>query len=669
MIHQLDYWNQIIIFAIFAMSLNLVQGYAGQANIAQAAFGAIGGYGAALLSVHAGAPFLVAAAVGLVMGFAAGVLLSIPALGVGANYVILLTLAFAFIVSDLLDSVNYFGGETGILGVKSIEIFGQKLTSQYSIFVLYIIIGLLVLAVCWRIGESGYGRVLKGLREDEAATRSLGKNTLMFQAMIFGVDAALAALAGVMFAFYFGNASPSEYSLNQAILYVIMVVIGGSGNLFGSIAGAILITASTPILQDYINVSPNHATYWQQVVYGIALIVVMLFRPAGLFPEHVAGRPRWWSRFLGIGRQPEPVVLAGSGGPSSVVSTTAATPEMALTGQRSASGTGAAVGGSGTGAAVGGSGTGAAVGGSGTGAAVGGSGTGAAVGGGDGGDGREPGEPSPAPRVLSVPVLEEKAIGEPRSNGSGPILEVKDLAKSFGGIRAVQGVTMEIPRHRVTALIGPNGAGKSTLFGLFTGFMQADAGSIKLNGIDVRGRSPSTIAGMGMVRSFQDVRLFRYMTCLQNVMLSVPGQDCEHIWRLFATPLAVQRTEKATRERARELLEWVGMAGKANVLAADLSHGEQKLVAIARVLATNAELLLLDEPTSGVDPEWVERVAEVIRDLPKFQRTVCVVEHNLGFLELLKADCYFMEAGRILTHGTLNELMADEELRRAYFGV
>ncbi len=111
------------------------------------------------------------------------------------------------------------------------------------------------------------------------------------------------------------------------------------------------------------------------------------------------------------------------------------------------------------------------------------------------------------------------------------------------------------------------------------------------------------------------------------------------------------------------------MSHRANDLAGSLGHGEQKLVAIARVLATEAELLLLDEPTSGVDPEWVERVAEVIRELPTWGRTVCVVEHNLGFLQLLDAGCYFMEAGRIRTHGALDELMADEELRRAYFGV
>ena len=648
MLQQLDYWNQIIIFAIFAMSLNLVQGYTGQLTVAQAAFGAVGGYSAALLSVHLGAPFLAGCALGIVLGFVIGVVLSIPALGVDANYVILLTLAFAYIVSDLLNSVSALGGATGILGVGNIDLFGLEITSQYGIFVLFLIIGLLVLGFCWRVGESGYGRILKGMREDESAVRSLGKNTIVYQALIFGLGSAMAGLAGAMFSFYFGNATPSEFNLNEAILFVIMVVIGGAGNLLGSIVGAILITASTPALEDWIQVSPATATYWQQVVYGAALILIMIFRPAGLFPEHVAGQPRWWQRLAWVSRtsQREPLAaMAGSvPAPRSANGAAVTAPVTTMT-----------------------------------------------VGGSDGSmteqsslgtpvlDVRdlvsdavaaqagehEPGEPEPARRLAMAglgPVAEEDPAGT-------PILEVRDLVKSFGGIQAVRGVTMEVPARKVTALIGPNGAGKSTLFGLFTGFIQADGGSVKLRGVEVRGKSPDAIAAMGMVRSFQDVRLFRYMTCLQNVMLAVPGQDCERMWRLFATPLAVRRTEKKTRDRAMEILRWVGMDHRANDLTASLGHGEQKLVAIARVLATEAELLLLDEPTSGVDPEWVERVAEVIRELPSWGRTVCVVEHNLGFLQMLNAGCYFMEAGRIRTHGALDQLMAEEELRHAYFGV
>ena len=725
MLQQLDYWNQIIIFAIFAISLNLVQGYTGQLTVAQAAFGAVGGYSAALLSVHLGAPFLVGVIVGIALGFVLGVLLSIPALGVDANYVILLTLAFAYIVSDLLNSVSSLGGATGILGVGVISLFGLQITSQYGIFALFLIIGLLVLGFCWRIGESGYGRILKGMREDESAVRSLGKNTVVYQALIFGLGSALAGLAGAMFSYYFGNATPTEFSLNEAILFVIMVVIGGAGNLFGSIVGATLITASTPALEDWISVSPNTATYWQQSVYGVLLILIMIFRPAGLFPEHVAGTPHWWQRMFSFRGLREPELALAGAAPASAFPTASSPVSPVIESTRNAipsvpdptphephesgrpvpaspavpapvSGTptvmsladpgaspaaereierelaeneasvatagGTSISGNGAGATVTGNG------------AHGASGNGVrdlvsdAVAAGAGA--HEPGEPEPVARS-SVSESLGQAFG-PVEGGLAPgtpILEVTDLVKSFGGIQAVRGVTLQVPAKQVTALIGPNGAGKSTLFGLFTGFIPADGGSVRLKGTEVRGKTPNAIAGMGMVRSFQDVRLFRYMTCLQNVMLAIPGQDCEHMWRLFATPLKVHRTEKQTRDRALEILRWVGMDHRANELTGGLGHGEQKLVAIARVLATGADLLLLDEPTSGVDPEWVERVAEVIRELPNFGRTVCVVEHNLGFLQMLDAGCYFMEAGRIAAQGRLDELMADEELRHAYFGV
>jgi branched-chain amino acid transport system permease protein len=221
----------------------------------------------------------------------------------------------------------------------------------------------------------------------------------------------------------------------------------------------------------------------------------------------------------------------------------------------------------------------------------------------------------------------------------------------------------------VTALIGPNGAGKSTLFGLFTGFLSPDGGTVELHGVNVVGRNPNTVARMGMVRSFQDVRLFRRLSVLQNVMMAVPGQPGERMLNLYLRPLAATRGERHTRELAMEHLASVGMEDKAGLLAGDLGHGEQKLVAIARVLATGADVLLLDEPTSGVDPVWVDRVAQTVNDLARMGKTVCVVEHNLGFLQKLEAGCYFLESGRVVTHGRLADLMADEGLRKAYFGV
>ncbi|MCW2538330.1 MAG: Arginine transport ATP-binding protein ArtM [Frankiales bacterium] len=660
MTQSFDYINQIIIYATFAMSLNLVQGYTGQASIAQAAFGAVGGYTAALLSVHAGMTFVFATLIGMVVGFVLGVLVSLPALGVGADFVILLTLAFAYIVSSLLGSIHYFGGQSGIIDVKPVSLFGHAFRTPNEIFPVFLVIGLLVLGFCWRVGESGYGRVLKGLREDEPATRSLGLSTVRFQASVFGIASAIGALGGSLFVYYYSQAAPASFSLNQSILFVIMVVLGGSGNLIGSIVGAALITLSTPVLQDWVKVNPNNASFWQQVVYGALLILLMVFRPAGLIPEHVSGRPRWWQR-LGSknkavahsGRPHTADALAGGGSLSDAIAHGQVAPALDLGGtevgtDEQVPALSSVMGGSGGGlSGLSGSGS----------AGTGGLGS-LTTGEGEAFEDLDDPEAGAYHFTHQAPPPEAEAI-----------LTVTGLVKRFGGITAVAGVDMQVARNQVTALIGPNGAGKSTLFGLFTGFMPADEGSVVLNGEEVRGKSPNAIARLGMVRSFQDVRLFRYLTALQNVMIAVPDQPAEFVWKLFAAPGQVRRREREVRERALELLASVGMLDEANTLCGDLGHGEQKLVAIARVLATNAELLLLDEPTSGVEPEWVERVAAVIRELPNQGKTVCVVEHNLAFLQMLNANCYFMEAGRIRTKGTLDELMAEEDLRRAYFGV
>jgi branched-chain amino acid transport system permease protein len=268
---------------------------------------------------------------------------------------------------------------------------------------------------------------------------------------------------------------------------------------------------------------------------------------------------------------------------------------------------------------------------------------------------------------VSVPVLAPTAA---RADGSeGVMLRVVGLRKRFGGITAVDGVDLELPRGELTALIGPNGAGKSTLFGLFTGFITPDEGTVELDGEDILGLSPDRVLRRGMVRSFQDTRLFQAMTVLENVMMAAPQQSGETLRGLFLQPGKVRRDERRAFETAMGYLETVGMVDKANEVVGSLGHGDQKLAAIARVLSTEAPVLLLDEPTSGVDPVWVDRVAAVVRQLPTLGRTVCIVEHNLAFLEKLDANCYFLEMGKVRSRGRLSTLMADEELRHAYFGV
>jgi len=171
-----------------------------------------------------------------------------------------------------------------------------------------------------------------------------------------------------------------------------------------------------------------------------------------------------------------------------------------------------------------------------------------------------------------------------------------------------------------------------------------------------------------MVRSFQDTRLFRRMSALDNVAVAVPGQAGENPANLLARPLRSRKAERQTLKKATSALSFVNLEDRRHELVANLSFGDQKLVAIARLLATEAEVLLLDEPTSGVDPSAVENVIDVILRMREIGRTVCLVEHSVHFVERLADRAFFMDQGRVIASGTMTELRSQERLTEIYFG-
>jgi branched-chain amino acid transport system permease protein len=272
-----------------------------------------------------------------------------------------------------------------------------------------------------------------------------------------------------------------------------------------------------------------------------------------------------------------------------------------------------------------------------------------------------PAEPSGAPAADPPPP----AAGPPPA---GPALRAEGLQKSFGGITAARGLSLELEPGKITALVGPNGAGKTTVFNLLTGFVIPDAGTVLLHGADVTRLTPWRTVRLGLARSFQDVRLFERMTVLDNVLAAIPGQPGERLGPLFLAPRRTAAAERRNRDKALGYLEFVGLADRAGEIAASLAFGEQKLVALARLVATEANVLLLDEPASGIDVQWVHRILDLIRRLAAAGKTVCIVEHNLEVVTAIADHAYFMEAGRIIAEGRPEELMADRRLAEIYFG-
>ena len=606
--YQIDIFNQMLIFAIFALSLNLLLGYAGQISVAHAGLGAAGGYAVGYLAVKHGTPYIEASIVGIAAATLLGTAVSFPALRLTQVFVILLTLAFSTVFLTLIVGLPYFGGSYGLVGVTGVNFFGTDLLRPSDWLKLLLPIAAVVFVLCWRLGESPFGRVLKGIREDEIATRSLGKDIFLYKIGIFALTSALAGLAGVALVYYNQLASPSQFSFSAVTTMIAMVIIGGMGNLIGSLIGVFLVVVSGPFLEKQVHASADHASLIRLIIYGAALIVVMRLRPEGILPEGASfqGASESVRRLLRRAR----AILEGAwfhGASESVRRLLRRAPA--------------------------------------------------------------PEEPAPS-RPPAVPLAPStRAPGSTNGIAELPaVVEVKGLAKRFGGIHAVDGLDFRLPTGKITGLVGPNGAGKTTVFNLITGAIRPDAGVVLLNGVDITNLEPHRVARKGMVRSFQDVRLLPRLSVLDNVCLAVPDQPGERLGPLFFRPVLTTRAERRVKEKAREALRFVGMEHRANVPAGALGYGEQKLVALARMLATEASVLLLDEPASGIDRGWLEPILDVVLEARDMGKTICLVEHNLHIVERLADWVYFMEAGAVTAQGSMADLVKQPRLAEVYFG-
>ena len=241
------------------------------------------------------------------------------------------------------------------------------------------------------------------------------------------------------------------------------------------------------------------------------------------------------------------------------------------------------------------------------------------------------------------------------------------MLKTFGGIRAVDIDHLEIERGTITAIIGPNGAGKTTLFNLLTGFDRPDRGSWRLDGRSLGGQPPHRIARLGMVRTFQLTKSLSRLTVLENMAVAAQTQRGERLERALLRWLW-QPEEARVEARARELLERFGLAHMAGEQAGTLSGGQRKLLEMARALMADPELVMLDEPTAGVNPALTESLLEHIRELNAQGVTIVFVEHNMDVVMDISDWVVVMAQGRILTEGPPEEVVANEEVIDAYLG-
>ena len=248
------------------------------------------------------------------------------------------------------------------------------------------------------------------------------------------------------------------------------------------------------------------------------------------------------------------------------------------------------------------------------------------------------------------------------------MLEVMDLEKSFGGIKAVDGCSLKVQQGSITGLIGPNGAGKTTLFNLITGFYEPDGGEVWFSGERINGLSPHKIARKALTRTFQIPRELREMTVLENLMVVPENQIGERIWNSLFRPGVVRRQERELRDKALEVLEFVELIDLANEYAKNLSSGQKKLLELARTLMAEPKMILLDEPGAGVNPTLMRKLTRNIENLRQRGKTFFLIEHDMDLIMNLCDTVIVMNKGRQLAEGTPDEIKENERVLEAYLG-
>ena len=550
----------VCIYVILATSFNLLIGFAGLFAFGHAVFYALGAYATALRAIRLHLPFPLPLLISVVITGGVGLAVALPALRISGIYLVITTLALQVIAIDvIINWTSLTGGPTGISNVPPVTLFGTALSGPASFLPLAVVTSLLCFLVARHIGNSPYGRALRAMRENESAAASVGKNIFSMKVSIFGVSAALASVAGSLFAYYLSYVGADSFQVSETVLILSMVVVGGTGNLFGSVLGAAILVL-LPDLLAFIDLPSVVAGQIRLLIYGCMLILFLVFRPEGLLREPRRGGAR-------------AVAMAAD-----------------------------------------------------------------------------------AARVASDAAVSGQVMLE----GSG-------LEKRFGGITAISGLDIQLAKGRITGLVGPNGAGKTTAFNVLTGFLRADGGEIRYKGEQLRRMRPHELVRAGIARSFQDLRLFTGMSVLDNVLVALPRQSGDRLLTLFLRPWHVRSEDAANARRAMAILEFIGLRDRAFDLADDLSYAEEKLLVVARLIATEAEVLLFDEPLSGLDHTAMQTIVDLLRRLARADKAICIIEHNL---EAIRSACdrlIYLDEGRALAEGEPEALMRDPDLVRRYF--